>query len=65
MPIGMSGRIVIEIDPDLKQELYAALERDETTLKSWFLGHVREYLMHGTQLPLALTTEPPATELAR
>lgn len=54
MAIGSSGRIVIEIDPALKQDLYAALERDETNLKAWFLARVWDYLTRGPQLPLPL-----------
>ena len=38
MPVGKSGRIVIEIDPELKQELYLSLGQDESNLKNWFLG---------------------------
>lgn len=52
MPVGRSGRIVIEIDPELKQELYAALEGEDVTLKQWFLDRVEEYLRDRGQLPL-------------
>ena len=44
MPIGDSGRIVLEIDPNEKQTLYAALSKDGLTLKDWFLRHVGIYL---------------------
>lgn len=44
MAKGHSGRIVIEVDPALKRELYGALAVDGSTLKEWFLGHVGEYL---------------------
>ena len=54
MPVGRSGRIVIEIDPDLKHELYAALERDGVTLKQWFLERVEEHLRYRGQLSLQL-----------
>jgi hypothetical protein len=54
MPIGQSGRIVIEIDPELKQELYSSLEDEGLTLKQWFLGHVEEYLRNRGQLSLGL-----------
>jgi len=54
MPVGRSGRIVIEIDPEQKKELYAALERDGTSLKQWFLERVGEYLQDRGQLSLHL-----------
>ena len=55
MPVGSSGRIVIEIDPDLKRELYTSLEEDGVTLKQWFLEEVRARLRgHGRQLSLDL-----------
>ena len=41
---GESGRIVLEIDPAEKQELYDALIRDGMTLKDWFLRRAGEYL---------------------
>lgn len=50
MPIGDSGRIVLEIDPREKQSLYAALAKDGLTLKDWFLRHAGSYLKEGGQL---------------
>lgn len=44
MAKGHSGRIVIEVDPSLKRELYGALAVDDSTMKEWFLGHAGEYL---------------------
>ena len=44
MARGKSGRIVIEIDPLYKRELYATLARDNMTLKDWFVMHVGRYL---------------------
>ncbi len=54
MPIGSSGRIVIEIDPALKQELYACLGGDNVNLKHWFLERVHDYLRDRGQLSLDL-----------
>ena len=51
MPVGNSGRIVIEIDPELKQELYRSLVNDKLSLKEWFLENVDLYLSDKTQLP--------------
>ena len=44
MARGTSGRIVIEIDPRLKQRLHAALALDGLSLKEWFLRQVYSYL---------------------
>ena len=52
MPIGDSGRIVLEIDPDEKQTLYAALAKDGLTLKDWFLRQASVYLKEHGQLGL-------------
>ena len=49
---GNSGRIVIEIDPLVKAQLYAALERDGMTLKNWLLRHTDTYLLESIQLGL-------------
>ena len=54
MPVGRSGRIVIEIDPGLKQELYAALDEDGVSLKQWFLDRVAERLRDAHQMSLDL-----------
>lgn len=49
MAVGTSGRIVIEIDPDLKRQLYAALEQDGQTLKDWFVKNANSYLEQNIQ----------------
>lgn len=50
MPRGASGRIVLEIDPELKEELYASLQKEGLTLKEWFLERTRQYLYEDVQL---------------
>lgn len=55
MSIGNSGRIVIEVEPELKRQLYAILTRDGLTLKDWFLKEARSYLATCDQLQLELT----------
>ena len=62
MAQGSSGRIVIEIEPELKQELYTALGNERMNLKQWFLGNVEEFLRNKAQLPLELNTENDLTE---
>jgi len=49
MAKGSSGRIVIEIDPELKQELYHALGEEGINMKQWFLGNAGQYLEERTQ----------------
>ena len=44
MSIGPSGRIVIEIDPVRKREVYAHLALRGVTLKDWFVGQVDQLL---------------------
>lgn len=52
MARGESGRIVLEIDPSQKEDLYSALTRDGLTLKDWFLNQAAQYLRDQDQLPL-------------
>jgi hypothetical protein len=47
--VGDSGRLVIEIDPDLKKQLHQTLKEDGTNLKDWFLQHVSSYLEEKSQ----------------
>jgi hypothetical protein len=54
MSIGNSGRIVIEVEPDIKRQLYAILARDGMTLKDWFLREANTYLENMSQLQLEL-----------
>lgn len=44
MPIGNSGRIVVVVDPELKQELHAALAEDGLNMRSWFIQRAEHYL---------------------
>lgn len=44
MSIGKSGRVVIEIEPELKQEIYTILKSNGMTLKEWFLLQSKELL---------------------
>lgn len=52
MSVGASGRIVIEVEPELKRQLYEALDREGLTLKEWFLRNAKQFLYHGVQLTL-------------
>jgi len=57
MSVGNSGRIVIEIEPGLKKELYNSLKKDGMSLKEWFLNHTNDYLLNYEQLDLPLNIE--------
>lgn len=53
MSIGDSGRVVIEIEPDLKRELHVALRHDGTNLKNWFIEQATSFLSDRGQITLA------------
>jgi hypothetical protein len=57
MAIGQSGRIVIEIDPKLKQELHAALVKEGSSLKHWFILNAEKFLLERQQIPLELQSD--------
>jgi hypothetical protein len=44
MAIGESGRIVIEVEPELKRKLYSSLALDNKTLKNWFVLMAESYI---------------------
>lgn len=50
MAQGKSGRIVIEVNPELKKELYSVLAKKGITLKEWFIDHAKDYLTTNNQL---------------
>jgi hypothetical protein len=52
MPIGSSGRIVVEVEPELKRRLYAALALDQQHLKDWFLAVAEAYISSSEQKEL-------------
>ena len=57
MAKGSSGRIVIEVDPALKQELYVELARHDLTLKAWFVGEATNFLETSRQPSLFVAEE--------
>lgn len=66
MSIGNSGRVVIEIEPELKRQLHAVLRLEGKNLKSWFLENVEELLkQHNQQQTLPFTDNPTAKEVNR
>ena len=47
MARGKSGRLVIEIDPEMKRELHARVAREGRTLKAWLVEQAKAYLAQG------------------
>ena len=47
--IGASGRIVIEVPPELKRELHSLLAQDGLTLKQWFIQQAEDYISRSRQ----------------
>ena len=61
MARGTSGRIVLEIEPDIKEDLYRALEKDGLTLKKWFLKNTASFLaMQGQMHLFSVAADSPA-----
>lgn len=50
MARGKSGRVVLEIDPELKRHLYLALEQKQQTMKEWFVKEA-ESLVYASEQP--------------
>lgn len=42
MAIGKSGRIIIEIDPKVKENLYLSMKDQRRSLKDWFKEKIRQ-----------------------
>ena len=49
MPRGSSGRVVVEVSPELKNRLYRALSLKDITLKEWFINSAEEYIAESEQ----------------
>lgn len=44
MAKGESGRIVLEVDPELKKKLYSILAFEQVTLKDWFIQNAERHI---------------------
>lgn len=44
MPRSPSGRVVVEIDPELKAELYSVLALERLTLRAWLTREASAYV---------------------
>lgn len=49
MARGKSGRVVLEIDPMLKKDLYTVLADRGETMKDWFVREARSLVYEHTQ----------------
>jgi len=52
MAIGESGRIVLEVEAELKRKLYSVLALENKSLKEWFILKAEEYIRLRGQLDL-------------
>jgi DNA (cytosine-5)-methyltransferase 1 len=55
---GESGRIVIDVEPELKRELYSTLSLSGKTLKDWFLKAAKSYVQDSSQPTLFQAKAP-------
>ena len=53
-----SGRLVVDVAPDLKLALHAALAADGLSLKEWFTQRATQYLAERRQPALAFVADP-------
>ena len=56
MAKGSSGRLVIEIDPSIKKELYEKLGEKGLNMREWFLINANAYLNQNKQSSLLIDT---------
>ncbi len=49
MSRGPSGRIVVEIEPQLKRGLYAELSRNGLTFKDWLVAQASRFIQESQQ----------------
>jgi len=62
MAKGESGRIVLEVDPNLKKTLYSILALEQKTLKDWFVESAEKHIKE-KKLDLLKTIEKEENEV--
>ena len=65
MSRGPSGRIVVEVEPNLKRRLYSELVREGLTFKDWLIKQAERYIADQEQPRLfgpASPTPPSGTK---
>lgn len=60
MPRSDSGRVVIDLDPEFKKELYSALREDDCNLKTWFIEKASDYVEEKKQPSLFVSRSAAA-----
>ena len=64
MSRGASGRMVVEIEPDLKRRLYVELAKEGLTFKDWLIRQAEHYIAERGQ-PLLFSESQPSSEEPR
>ena len=65
MARGQSGRLVLEVDPELKRRLHARVAAEGRSLKDWFLEQAERYLSLPQPEQLSLIRPERSREEAR
>lgn len=61
MPQGKSGRIIIDVDPDFKEEVYQALRNQGfRSMKQWFVQQAEHICEESKQPSLSFAAEDQA-----
>ena len=61
MAQGKSGRIIIDVDPEFKEEIYQAIRNQGfSSMKEWFIQQARRICEESKQPSLGLAAEDPA-----
>lgn len=55
MAHGTSGRVVIDLDPTFKQELYYTLKQKGMNMRAWFLAEAQKLCDEHKHPPLAIS----------
>ncbi len=63
MSIGDSGRVVIEVDTQLKHGLHKVLKEDGLSMKEWFIKNAESYLAMRAQLTLDIDNKKQTGEV--
>src|SRR2546422_5011283 len=65
MARSISGRVVLEVTPELKRRLHSRLAAEGRTLKEWFLEQAHAYLSRSWPVQLSLGISPTGSPGAR
>lgn len=64
MAQGTSGRVVIDLDPDFKEQIYNVLKDNGLSMKEWFLREAKELCDEHLQPTLALEIDGQSNEVS-